>query len=54
MTLWPNSLTNKIALLILVLAVAFRLAVPAYVELMCVNGKDALSNACLLAGSMRE
>ena len=43
----------RVAMAVLILAVAFRVSMPAWVDYQCINSK-ALSNACLLAGSMRE
>lgn len=44
----------QIAVVILLLAVAFRVAVPAYTELKCVEAGTNFNNACLVIGSVHE
>ena len=39
---------------VLILAVAFRVAVPAYTEYKCVSAETNFNNACLFAGSVKE
>jgi hypothetical protein len=52
--IWPNSLITKLGLLVIFLAVAFRVAVPAYTEYKCVSAETAFNNACLFAGTVKE
>lgn len=41
-------------LAILILAVAFRIATPAWTEYKCVSAETAFNNACLFGGTVRE
>lgn len=47
-------IVSRIGVLILVLAVAFRIAVPAYTEYKCVSAETAFNNACLFVGTVKE
>lgn len=54
MKLFPDSIMLRFGVYILFLAVAFRVAVPAYTEYKCVSAETNFNNACLFAGTMKE
>jgi hypothetical protein len=49
-----NYISIRLAIVLLSLAVAFRVAMPAYVEYTCLVSETAMTNACLMVGNYRE